>query len=134
MKRLAAVLAALALAAPAMAAPPKKSDPKASADAFNLELAPAEEDAATTVPAEKSPPPAADAKPATRYNLDTPIGELLTNYRAKAVLDKDMPGLSSDKNLDKVKPLSLNRLAPLSGGRLTPDLLAKVGKDLAKID
>lgn len=133
MQRLAAALAALALAAPAAAAPAKKpaADPKTSAEAFNLDLGATGEDTAVTAPAD---PPAAADKPATRYNLDTPVGELLTNYRAKAVLDRDMPGLSTDKNLDKVKPLSLNKLAPLSGGRLTAELLAKVGKDLAKID
>ena len=107
------------------------ADPKASAEAFNLDLGASAEDAAATAPADA---PAQTGKAAKRFGLDTPIAELLADYRAKSVLDKDMPGLSTDKNLDKVKPLSLNKLAPLSGGRLSPELLAKVGKDLAKID
>lgn len=132
MRHAAALLAAFALAGPATAAPAKKpaTDPKASADAFNLDLAPADGDATVT-----SSEPAAEAAPTATggFTLDTPIGALLADYRSKAVLDKDMPGLSTDKNLDKFKPLSLNKLAPLSGGRLTPELLAKVGKHLAKI-
>jgi hypothetical protein len=132
MRHAVALLAALALAAPAVAAPAKKpaADPKASAEAFNLDLAPADVDATvTTAEAPAEPAPAA----AEGFSLDTPIGALLADYRSKAVLDKNMPGLSTDKNLDKFKPLSLNKLAPLSGGRLTPELLEKVGKDLAKI-
>jgi hypothetical protein len=132
MRHAVALLATLALAAPTGAAPPKKpaADPKASADAFNLDLDPTEGDATVT-----SSEPAAEPAPAAAegFTLDTPIAALLADYRSKAVLDKNMPGLSTDKNLDKFKPLSLNKLAPLSGGRLTPELLAKVGKDLAKI-
>jgi hypothetical protein len=73
------------------------------------------------------------AAPAKKPAADPKASAELADYRSKAVLDKDMPGLSTDKNLDKFKPLSLNKLAPVSGGRLTPELLAKVGKDLAKI-
>src|SRR5207237_430746 len=115
-----------------VAAPTKPApDPKAAADRFSLDLAPVEEDSAVTTAA-----PAAAAPEATgqRFGLDTPIEALIANRRSKAVLDRDMPGLSSDKNLDKFKALTLNRLAPLSGGRLSPALLEKVGRDLAAID
>ena len=124
---LTAPLAQAATPSPAVTAAPAKKPPapapKDAADRFTLDL-PATDEA----PPETAP----DAK-AGRFTLDTPIAQLLTDYRSKAVLDKDMPGLSTDKNLDTFKPLSLNRLAPMSGGRLTPELLAKVGRHLSEI-
>lgn len=125
------ILAAFGLAAiPAAAAPPTKpaADARTAADRFNLELAPAD-DGAAAAPAE----PATDA-PGQSFTLDTPIETLIANRRAKAVLDRDLPGLSSDKNLAQIRQLTLRRLAPLSGGRLSPTLLEKVGRDLAAID
>lgn len=117
------------LAQPLAAAPAKKPPPpapKEAADRFTLDLP-----AADDTPADAAS--AVDAK-AGRFTLDTPIAQLLADYRSKAVLDKDMPGLSTDRNLDKFKPLSLNKLAPLSGGRLTPELLQKVGRHLSEIE
>lgn len=121
------IAAGLAFLAQPLGAAPARTPPapKDSADRFNLDL-PAEDTSDMVTPA-----PDAEAG---RFTLDTPIAELLANVQAKAVIDRDMPGLSTDKNLDTFKPLSLNRLAPLSGGRLSPGLLAKVAKDLAKID
>jgi hypothetical protein len=123
MRRMMALLMLAALPAAAQA----QSSPKDAADRFQLDLP--GDDTVTT--AEPAPTPA--AAPATRYSLDTPIAELLANFRSKAVLDRDMPGLSTDKNLDKFEGKSLNQLAPLSGGRLSPELLEKVGKHLAAI-
>lgn len=67
------------------------------------------------------------------FSLDTPIIELIADPRAKAVLDKDMPGMSGDKNIDKFKYLSLRKFQPLTGGQLTDALLAATGADLAAI-
>jgi hypothetical protein len=68
------------------------------------------------------------------YSLDTRIAELIADPRAKAILDRDVPGMSDDPNLPKFQALSLRKLAPLSGGQMTAALLAKVGADLAAID
>ncbi|WNO54660.1 hypothetical protein [Stakelama saccharophila] len=67
------------------------------------------------------------------FDLDTPIRVLVADPRAKAVLDKDMPGLSSDENFDDFKDMSLHELQPKTGGQLTDELLTKVGKDLHAI-
>lgn len=93
---------------------------KEAAERFSLDLAPVEEDAAVTAPT---------GAPLT---LDTPIAELIADPRGKRVLDRDLPGLSTDKNLDKFQALSLRRLAPQTGGRLTPALLETVARDLAE--
>lgn len=79
-----------------------------------------------------------DPAPATttinaHYTLDTPIKDLVADPQAKAVLDKDLPGLSTDENLDKFEDKSLRQFQPMTGGQLTDDLLDKTGKDLAAI-
>jgi len=100
-----------------------------SAERFSLDLPPAED--AAQAPAEASTEPA-PAK--SRFSADTPIEQLIANRRSKAVLDREMPGLSADKNLPKFSKLSLRQLAPLSGGRVTPELIARVDTDLSAID
>jgi hypothetical protein len=103
----------------------------AAADKFALDL-PADD----TAPAPAEP---AAAEPTTlpvstsAFSIDTPIADLIADPRAKAILDRDVPGLSDDENLPKFKTLSLRKLAPLSGGQMTAALLEKVGKDLATI-
>jgi len=78
--------------------------------------------------------PAADAaKPAAKFNLDTPIGELLANEAAKAVLDKELPGLTQLPQLEMIKGLGLKQLQPYSDGKLTDELLAKTETSLAAI-
>lgn len=67
------------------------------------------------------------------YTLDTPIKILIADPAANAVLDKDLPGMSSDANLPKFEDKSLRALQPLSGGQLTDALLKQVGEDLAAI-
>lgn len=120
--------------------------PRESAEQFTLDLPPPEADASdATTPRDAQTVDApedaavsagtsgAEAK-APRFSVDTPVETLIANRRSKAVLDRGMPGLSSDKNLPKFSKLSLRQLAPLSGGRLTPELLEKVGAELSAID
>jgi hypothetical protein len=110
-----------------------------AADKFALDL-PADE--TVTAPAEPAAPvapvaattPPVPAVAAGGYSLDTPIADLIAEPRAKAILDRDVPGMSDDPNLPKFQALSLRKLAPLSGGQMTPALLAKIAADLAAID
>jgi hypothetical protein len=94
--------------------------------------------AAQTATAAPAPEPTATASatPAASglrasFTLDTPIADLIADPAAKAVLDKDLPGLSSDKNLDKFAKLGLRQFQPLTGGQLTDALLVQVARDLA---
>lgn len=97
--------------------------------------------AALLVPAvavAQTTPPAAPVQPAApaaaaKFTLDTPIGELLANEAAKAVLDKELPGLTQLPQLEMIKGLSLKQLQPYSDGKLTDELLAKTGTSLAAI-
>lgn len=115
----------------------------AAADRFALDLP---VDDSVAAPAEPVPPPSPMPSPASAepvvvppaaaggFSLDTPIAALIADPRAKAILDRDVPGLSEDENLPKFKALSLRKLAPLSGGQMSAALLEKVATDLAAID
>lgn len=81
---------------------------------------------AQTAPA---PAPAAAAK----FSLDTPIEALVADARAKAVLDADLPGVTSHPSYDMFKAMSLRAVQPMSNGKLTDEMLKKVETDLAAI-
>ena len=84
---------------------------------------------AQTAPAPAAAPTAAAAK----FNLDTPIEALVADPKAKAVLDADLPGVSTHPSYDMFKGMSLRAVQPMSNGKLTDEQLKKVETDLAAI-
>lgn len=83
--------------------------------------------------AQQTAAPAAAPAAAAKFGLDTPIETLLADEKAKAVLDTDIPGLSSHPALDQFKAMSLKAVQPFSNGALTDEMLKKVETDLAAI-
>ncbi len=65
--------------------------------------------------------------------LDTPVSQLCANPRAKAVLDSDLPGLTTRPEYIFFKHMSLNKLKSMSRGKLTDADLAKVDAELQRI-
>ncbi|MET0271762.1 MAG: hypothetical protein ABW360_02095 [Phenylobacterium sp.] len=63
----------------------------------------------------------------------TPIETLAANPAAKAVLDKDIPGLTSHEAYDQFKSMTLKQVQPMSQGALTDEMLAAVQADLDKL-
>lgn len=129
------LLSALLLPAPLLAQSgkhhPAKADAAKPAQPRVLEtpVLPADDSLATptTSPAPTEP---ASTGVVSVFTLDTPIRVLIADPGAKAVLDRDMPGLSEDENLAKFESMSLRQFQPMTGGQLTNALLAKVGADL----
>jgi hypothetical protein len=80
-------------------------------------------------------PPAAPTAPAAtgKFTLDTPIETIVADPKGKAVIDADIPPLTSHPAYDQFKSMSLKALQPLSNGAITDDLLKKVAADLAAI-
>lgn len=74
------------------------------------------------------------AKATAKFTLDTPIETLMADPAAKAVVTTNLPDLPSHPMYDSFKGMSLNQLAPMSGGKLTGELLAKVGAQLAAVE
>ena len=70
---------------------------------------------------------------AAKYTLDTPIATIVADPAGKAVFDKDLPGLTAHPMFEQFKGMSVNQLAPMAGDKLTPDVVAKLGADLAAV-
>ena len=68
-----------------------------------------------------------------KFTTDTPIETIVANADAKAILDKDLPGLTSHPMYDQFKSMSLKDLAPMSQGKIDDAGLKKVGDDLAAV-
>ena len=90
-----------------------------------LVLAPAAAHAADTAPAA--------APAAARLNLDTPVEAIVADAAGKAVLDADLPGVTTHEHYDMFKSMSLRALAGMAPDKLKPEVLAKVEADLAAI-
>jgi hypothetical protein len=60
----------------------------------------------------------------------TPIADLAAKPETKAILDKDLPGLTAHPAFDQFKAMTLKALQPISGGNLTDEQLAAVQADL----
>ena len=79
-------------------------------------------------------PQATTAAPtASGLSLDTPIGQIDGAPGGRAVLDQDLPGLTSRPEYPMIKTMTLKTLAGLSGGKLTQERLTKVQSDLARL-
>jgi hypothetical protein len=79
-----------------------------------------------------APLPAASAASQT-LSVDAPIETLVATPAAKAVLDADVPGLTTHPAFDKFKHESLRSVAPKFGGAITDKDVAKVQADLAAL-
>jgi hypothetical protein len=77
---------------------------------------------------EPSPAPAA-----SNSMLDVPVEKIAAIPRGRALLDKDFPGLCTHPMFSSFEGMSLNQLAAMSSGKMTPVMLAKAQKDLSKL-
>ena len=81
--------------------------------------------------AQTTPAPAAPA--AVYTTADTDIGSLLDDPAAKAILDKYMPGFSTNPQVDLARSLTLKGVQAYAADKITDEALAKVDADLAKL-
>lgn len=90
--------------------------------------------ATTPVKPAPTPVPAPVAAPAVaKLSVDLPIEALVADPRSKAVLEANMPGVTTHPMYDSFKAMTLGQLAPMSQGQITDAILAKVTADLAAI-
>jgi hypothetical protein len=95
--------------------------------------APAPAPTAAAAPAPAAPAAAAPAA-AGKFTLDTPIETIEADAKGKEVLTADLGGdVSQHPAYESFKSMSLNQVAPMSGGKITDDVLKKVAADLAAI-
>lgn len=86
----------------------------------------------TTPALAQTPSPSAQAHVPV-FTLDTPIERLVAHLGARAVLDRELPGLTTHARYNQFKRLSLKALKPLSGGLITDARLARVERGLASL-
>ncbi|MCE7798292.1 hypothetical protein LWE61_17280 [Sphingobium sufflavum] len=89
--------------------------------------------APAVAPAQTPAAPAPAAK-VTSYTVEeTDIGTLLDDPAAKAVIDKHMPGFSSNPQVDMARSMTLKIVQQYSPDTLTDQALAAIQADLAKL-
>jgi hypothetical protein len=73
------------------------------------------------------------AQPSSSSPLDQPIETIAAGTGGCAVLDKDFPGLRAHPMYAFFKSMTLNQIAAMSKGQITPDMLAQARTDLAAL-
>ena len=74
----------------------------------------------------------AAAQQAAPLNLDSPIEALVADAKANPVIQANLPRIDKHPAFDMFKAMSLKQMQPYSQGRITDELLAKIGKELAE--
>ena len=64
---------------------------------------------------------------------DTTIGTLVDDAAAKAVLEKHMPGFSTNPQLEMAKAMTLKQIQGFAPDMIKDEVLAKIDADLAKL-
>ncbi len=64
------------------------------------------------------------------FTTQSTIGDLLDNEATKAIMEKHIPGISTHPMIGMGRGFALAMVAPMSGGMITPELLAKIEADL----
>jgi len=83
--------------------------------------------AGTALAQTRTPPPAAPA--AARPTIASPIKDLIANAQTRAVLEKHLPGVSQHPALPQFQDMTLAQVAPVSGGVVTPQIIAAIDAD-----
>ena len=65
--------------------------------------------------------------------IDSKIGDLLANPKAKALLDKYLPGFSTNPQMAMAKGMTLKAIAGMSKGMITPEKIKSIEDELKKI-
>ena len=89
--------------------------------------------AAMTNPALADTPGDQVEAPAAKFSIETPIESLVADAKAKAVLEKHLPGIDQHPAYGQFKTMSLKALQPFSQGAITPEMLEKIAADLAEL-
>jgi len=65
--------------------------------------------------------------------VESKIGDLLADPKAKEILDKHLPGFSSNPQIGMAKGMTLKVIAPMSQGMVTDEKLKAIEADLKKM-
>ncbi len=65
--------------------------------------------------------------------INSTIGDLLADEKAKAILDKHISDFSDNSQIVMAKGFTLQFIAPMSQGKVTPDVIKAIEEDLSKL-
>lgn len=78
--------------------------------------------------AEPTPPVASTS--ASVYSVeDTDIGTLLDDPAARAILDKQIPGMTTNPQIEMARSFTLRQIQQFAADQVTDDVLAKIDAD-----
>ncbi|TWB18362.1 MULTISPECIES: hypothetical protein [Nitrospirillum] len=80
-----------------------------------------------------APAAAAHAAPAHYSTAETEIGKLLDDPAAKALLDKYIPGMTSNDQIDMARAMTLKDIQQYSPDQVNDKVLAQLDAEFAKI-
>ncbi|TCM20838.1 hypothetical protein EDF56_102501 [Novosphingobium sp. PhB165] len=84
--------------------------------------------------AQAAAPVAATPSATAGYTVtETNIGTLLDDPAAKAIIDKYLPGLSTNPQIDMARSMSLKTVQQYAPDKITDEALSKVQTDLSKL-
>ena len=66
-------------------------------------------------------------------SIDSTLGEILADEKGKAVLERHLPGLSSEPRIELAKVYPLKAMVSMSRGPITDETLKAIAEDLSKI-
>lgn len=75
----------------------------------------------------------ADHAAQAKFSLDTPVEAIVADEKAKAVLEANLPGVTTHEHYEMFKTMSLKQISGMAPHKLTPEILAKVEADLAAV-
>src|SRR6202000_2597674 len=67
------------------------------------------------------------------WALDMPIEKIAQSSQGCAVLDKDFPGMRDHPMYGSFKHMTLNQIAAMSHGQITPEMMAQAKTDLSAL-
>ena len=67
------------------------------------------------------------------YSIESTLAELIDNAAPCNVLEKHIPGMTTDPQIGMARGMSLSMVAGFSGGRITDAHLAAINEDLKKL-
>lgn len=108
--------------------------PAVAALAVVLAAPVAAEPAKPAPPAETKAPAPAAAAATTKYSTaDTEIGALLDDPAAKAIVEKHIPGMTTNPQVDMARAMTLKDIQAYAPDEVTDERLAAIDADLAKL-
>jgi para-nitrobenzyl esterase len=89
--------------------------------------------AALSAPAAHAADPAPAAAAKAYSTAETPIGTLLDDPAAKAILVKYIPDLAGSAQIDMARALTLKQIQAYAGDKLSDETLGKIDWDFSKL-